>query len=152
MTCSLTSLLVFIGKEEGGDYNEKILPLHSSAAQEGMGHIQAPIPAADGSVFSYGKQYSDAVINPADQPLEFASRFNNEQDLRAQSVYAHHDATGPLRSIDTVIPMASGSMWTSSMTPDVAYPSIPTVLPSGSQVVSFDVFFQSSSWILRRNK
>lgn len=152
MTCSLTPLSVFVGEEEARGHKEKIPPLHSSAAQEGMGHLQAPIPAADGSVFSYGKQYSDPVINPADQPLEFASRFNDYQDLRTQSLYAHHETTGPLRGIDASVPMTSGSMWTPSMTPDVAYPSIPAVLPSGSQVVSFDVFFQSPSWIPHRNK
>ncbi|KAK4788300.1 hypothetical protein SAY86_019619 [Trapa natans] len=121
------------GKEEVGDYNEGILPLHSSATLEGVGHIHAPISSAEGSVFSYGKQYSDPTTNPADQPLEFASRFNSESDLRAQSAYTYHDTIGHLRSVDTAVPMASGSMWTSSMTPDVAYPSIPGVFQSGSQ-------------------
>ncbi|OWM76108.1 hypothetical protein CDL15_Pgr009754 [Punica granatum] len=122
------------GKEESRDQSEKLLHLPGSAAQEGMGHLQAPMPAADGSVVPYGNPYTDPIANPADQPLEFASRFSRDQDLLAQSVYAHQDSTGPLRGIDPVVPMVSVNTWTSSMTPDVAYPSLPVVLPSGSQV------------------
>ncbi|KAG2708162.1 hypothetical protein I3760_05G179200 [Carya illinoinensis] len=114
------------GKEDKTDQNEqsyKLLSLPNSSAQEGQHHLPMPVP------FTYGNQSADATTNLADQPLDFAPRFNRDRDQHMQSTYSHHDSVGPVRSIDP----HSINSWTPPITPGLVYPSISPDITSGAQ-------------------
>lgn len=116
------------GKEDKTDQNEqsyKLLSLPNSSAQEGQHHLPMPVP------FTYGNQSADATTNLADQPLDFAPRFNRDRDQHMQSTYSHHDSVGPVRSIDP----HSINSWTPPITPGLVYPSISPDITSGAQVL-----------------
>lgn len=86
--------------------------------------------------FMYGgNQPADSTANLADQPLDFAPRFNHDHDSHMQSSYAHHDSVGPLSGVD---PVAAGHLinnWTPPVTPGLVYPSISPDIASGAQVL-----------------
>ncbi|KAL4638946.1 hypothetical protein ACB092_03G182700 [Castanea dentata] len=118
------------GKEDTADQNQqsyKLLPPPNSSAQEGQHHVH-PLPAP----FMYGNQSADSTVNPADQPLDFAPRFNHDYDSHMQSSYAHHDSVGPVRGVD---PVAAGQLnnWNPPVTPGLVYPSISPDIASGAQ-------------------
>ncbi|ESR51535.1 hypothetical protein CICLE_v10030634mg [Citrus x clementina] len=96
------------------------------------GSLPMPIPSAqEGQPFTYGNQAADPPTVLSDQPLDFAPRFNHDQDLHMQSSYAaHHESAGTVRGIDPVAAVPSVNSWTPPVTPGVAYPPIP---PAGSQ-------------------
>ncbi|EXB82534.1 UDP-galactose:fucoside alpha-3-galactosyltransferase [Morus notabilis] len=99
------------GNNAGADQLEHSYRLLS---QEGQNHVQ-PLPA----------------MPLADQPLEFAPRFNRD-DPHIQSGYPF-DSVGPVRGMDTVATMPPMNSWTSPVAPGVSYPPIPLVMPSGPQ-------------------
>lgn len=101
------------GNNAGADQLEHSYRLLS---QEGQNHVQ-PLPA----------------MPLADQPLEFAPRFNRD-DPHIQSGYPF-DSVGPVRGMDTVSTMPPMNSWTSPVAPGVSYPPIPPVMPSGPQVL-----------------
>lgn len=76
-------------------------------------HVQLPMQAP----FASGSHSVDPAISLADQPLDFAPRFNG-----------HHDSA----TVSVVPPMNS---WTPSVAPGVGYPPISPVLASGTQVL-----------------
>lgn len=120
------------GKEDTVDQNQqsyKLLPPPNSSAQEGQHHVH-PLHAP----FMYANQSADSTVNPADQPLDFAPRFNHDYDSHLQSSYAHHDSVGPVRGVD---PVAAGQLnnWTPPITPGLVYPSISPDIASGAQVL-----------------
>ena len=70
----------------------------------------------------------DPTISLADQPLDFAPRFNRDNDLQMQPTFAHHDP-------------AAMNNWVPPVVPGVGYPPIPPVLASGPQVLILTVNF-----------
>ena len=134
------------GKEDTVDqYVEsfKSLPLQNSSVHDGQQHFQPSIPLP----YAYGNEPGPVgpVINLADQPLDFAPRFNHDHGLRAHSGFARNDSAGSTRGIDPGVPMSSLNSW-SSIAPGMVYPPIPP-MASGTQVVDlfFDFFGSRSS-------
>ncbi|XP_022956543.1 protein SON [Cucurbita moschata] len=121
------------GKEDTVDqYVEsfKSVPLQNSSVHDGQQHFQPSIPLP----YAYGNEPGPVgpVINLADQPLDFAPRFNHDQGLRAHSGFARNDSVGSTRGIDPGVPMPSLNSW-SSIAPGMVYPPIPP-MASGTQL------------------
>ena len=95
-----------------------VFPLSSSSSQER--HVQQSMHAPP---FVSGSHSVDSTISLADQPLDFAPRFNRDSDLQMQSTYNHHDSSSSMNN------------WASPVTPGVSYPSVPPNLSSGQQVL-----------------
>eukprot|EP00256_Glycine_max_P048312 XP_006602405.1 uncharacterized protein LOC100785762 isoform X2 [Glycine max] len=93
-----------------------VFPLSSSSSQER--HVQQSMHAPP---FVSGSHSVDSTISLADQPLDFAPRFNRDSDLQMQSTYNHHDSSSSMNN------------WASPVTPGVSYPSVPPNLSSGQQ-------------------
>ncbi|KAG4399702.1 hypothetical protein GLYMA_08G282400v4 [Glycine max] len=91
-------------------------PLSSSSSQEH--HVQ---PSMHAPPFASGCHSVDSAISLADQPLDFAPRFNRDSDLQMQSTYSHHDSSSSMNN------------WVSPVAPGVGYPPIPPILSSGQQ-------------------
>lgn len=109
----------------------KLVPLPNSSAQEGQLYLQPSPP----QLFTYGNQSADSSTNLADQPLDFAPRFNRDHDSQIQSSYAHHDSVGPVRAIDPVAAVHSITNWGPTITSGLVYPSISPDITSGAQVL-----------------
>lgn len=107
-----------------------------------------PMPISsthEGQPFGYGTQAAKPTTDLSDQPLEFAPRFNHEQDLHIQSTYTtHHDSAGAVRNIDPASVIPSVNSWTSPVVPGVVYPPMPPGHPSGPQVLNLDLSILSS--------
>ncbi|KAL2344390.1 hypothetical protein Fmac_005675 [Flemingia macrophylla] len=103
------------GKEAADQIQQSysVFPLSSSTSQEH--HVQ---PSMHAPPFASGSHSADSAISLADQPLDFAPRFNHDSDLQMQSTYNHHDSSTPVNN------------WAAQVTPGVAYPPI---LASGQQ-------------------
>ena len=69
------------------------------------------------------------VMPLADQPLEFATRYNHD-DPNMKSSYPYVDPVGPIRGMDTAAAAPSMNNWTA-----MPYAPIPPVPPPGSQVL-----------------
>lgn len=78
--------------------------------------------------FASGCHSVDSAISLADQPLDFAPRFNRDSDLQMQSTYSHHDSSSSMNN------------WVSPVAPGVGYPPIPPILSSGQQVLILKCF------------
>ncbi|KAK9277158.1 hypothetical protein L1049_006697 [Liquidambar formosana] len=129
------------GKEDASDQTEQLyksLPLPIMSAQEGQHHVHSSVPAVGRSVlmeqpFAYGNQSADFSTDLADQPLDFAPRFNRDHDPHMQSSYDHSDSAGRIRGMDPVAAVTSIHTWTPPVAPGVIYPPIHPGLPSGPQ-------------------
>ncbi|KAI4314388.1 hypothetical protein L6164_027302 [Bauhinia variegata] len=118
--------------KETTDQNQQpytLLPLPSSSSQGQQQHVQPSIQAS----FGLGSHPADPAISLADQPLDFAPRFNHDSEQKAHSTYVHHDSATSVPGIDPVTGVPSMSSWASPVTPGVAYPPIPPPLASGPQ-------------------
>ncbi|GMH27656.1 hypothetical protein Nepgr_029499 [Nepenthes gracilis] len=97
----------------------------------GQYHDQPPLPAASRSMltepaqFAYGNQSMEPMADPYDQPLEFAPRFNYDNNPRMQSSYPDSVASVSTESIAALPPLHP---WTPSVAPSVSYPSTLTFL------------------------
>lgn len=101
-----------------------VFPLSNSTSQER--HVQ---PSMHAPPFASGSRLSvDSAISLADQPLDFAPRFNRDTDLQMQSTYNHHDSSTSMNN------------WAAPVAPGVGYPSIPPILASGPQVLILKPF------------
>ncbi|KAL5552813.1 hypothetical protein UlMin_040214 [Ulmus minor] len=112
------------------EHSYKLLPLSNSSSQQGQHNMQLfqSLP------HSYPNQSADSTTNLADQPLEFAPKFNHDHNPHMQSSYVYHDSAGPIRGMDPVSPVPSMNSWTAPVAPGMAYPPpIPPVLTSGPQ-------------------
>ncbi|KAK7386756.1 hypothetical protein VNO78_27092 [Psophocarpus tetragonolobus] len=93
-----------------------VFPLPSSSSQER--HVQ---PSMHAQPFTSGNHSVDSTISLADQPLDFAPRFNRDSDLQMQSTYNHHDSSSSMNN------------WAAPVAPGVGYQPIPPILASGQQ-------------------
>lgn len=105
------------GTLEQSEQLHKLLPLPNSSSQEAHAHLQ-------------GLQHMPL----ADQPLDFAPRYNHDHDPHMQSSYGYHDSVAPIRGMDPGAIAPSMNSWTAPVAPGVAYPPMPPVMPSGPQV------------------
>ncbi|TKY58691.1 arginine/serine-rich protein PNISR isoform X3 [Spatholobus suberectus] len=110
------------GKEASDQIQQSysVFPLSSSSSQER--HVQ---PSMHAPPFASGSHSVDSAISLADQPLDFAPRFNRDSDLQMQSTYNHHDSSTSMNNwaAAAAAPVAPG----------VGYPPIPPILASGPQ-------------------
>ncbi|XP_059657846.1 nucleolar protein NET1 isoform X2 [Cornus florida] len=129
------------GKEESGDQNEKFyksLP-SSIASTQGQHHLQPPFPPIGRSVsmeqtrYAFGSMSAEPITDLSDQPLDFAPRFNRDNDPHLQPSYPHTDSVGPLRGVDPVASVPSVHSWTSPVAAGAVYPPVPPVHLSGQQ-------------------
>ncbi|BAT74724.1 hypothetical protein VIGAN_01245500 [Vigna angularis var. angularis] len=104
------------GKEAADQIQQSysVFPLSSSSSQER--HVQ---PSMHAPPFASGSHSVDSTISLADQPLDFAPRFNRDNDLQMQSTYSHHDSSTSMNN------------WAAQVAPGVGYPPI---LASGPQL------------------
>ncbi|XP_054808750.1 uncharacterized protein LOC129310871 [Prosopis cineraria] len=105
-----------------------LMHLSSSLSQE-QHRVQPSVQAP----FASGSHSVDPAISLADQPLDFAPRFNRDGDLQMQSTYGHHDSATSIRGIDPVSGVPSVNNWAPPVAPGVVYPPISPVLASGPQ-------------------
>ncbi|KAF7809340.1 rhamnogalacturonan II specific xylosyltransferase [Senna tora] len=120
-----------VAGKDAADKNQQsytMFHLPNSSSQEQQ-HLQPSMQAP----FASGSHSVDPAISLADQPLDFAPRFNREGDLQMQSTYGHHDSATSIRGIDPVSGVPSINSWAPPVAPGVAYPPIPPVLASGPQ-------------------
>lgn len=115
-------LLDLAGKEAADQIQQSysVFPLSSSSSQER--HVQ---PSMHAPPFASGSHSVDSAISLADQPLDFAPRFNRDNDLQMQSTYSHHDSSTSMNN------------WAAQVAPGVGYPPI---LASGPQVLILKPF------------
>lgn len=115
-------LLDLAGKEAADQIQQSysVFPLSSSSSQER--HVQ---PSMHAPPFASGSHSVDSTISLADQPLDFAPRFNRDNDLQMQSTYSHHDSSTSMNN------------WAAQVAPGVGYPPI---LASGPQVLILKPF------------
>lgn len=104
--------------------------MSNSSSQEQQ-HMQPSMQAS----FASGSHSVDPAISLADQPLDFAPRFNREGDLPMQSTYGHHDSATSIRGIDPMSGVPTINNWAPPVAPGVSYPAIPPALASGPQVM-----------------
>nr|KYP49368.1 hypothetical protein KK1_028911 [Cajanus cajan] len=106
------------GKEAADHIQQSysVFPLSSSTSQER--HVQ---PSMHTPPFASGSHSVDSAISLADQPLDFAPRFNRDSDLPMPSTYNHHDSSTSMNN------------WAAPVTHGVGYPPIPPILASGQQ-------------------
>ncbi|GAB4829246.1 hypothetical protein Ancab_018912 [Ancistrocladus abbreviatus] len=103
----------------------------------GQHHTQLSSPAISRSgqteqtQFTYGNQSVDPMVNPHDQPLEFAPRFNFDNDPKMQLSFS--DSGGPIRGTDSGAALPSLHPWTPTDATGISYPSIPPTFPSAPQ-------------------
>ncbi|MED6180704.1 hypothetical protein PIB30_012580 [Stylosanthes scabra] len=105
------------GKEAADQIQQSytMFPLPISSSQE-QRHVQPPLQAT----FAPGSNSVDPAISLADQPLDFAPRFNHDSDLQMQSTYSHHDS-------------GTSMNWAAPVAPAGGYAPIPAVHASGPQ-------------------
>ncbi|XP_021746557.1 pre-mRNA-splicing factor CWC22 homolog isoform X1 [Chenopodium quinoa] len=100
---------------------------------QGQQHGHPLLPADGRSVpmdhtrFAYGNH----AMDPMDQPLSFAPRYNHESDSKMQSGYP--DSSGPVRGTDSFTAVPSLHAWSAPVTPGISYPPITPAFPSASQ-------------------
>ncbi|KAI4328168.1 hypothetical protein L6164_020546 [Bauhinia variegata] len=119
------------GKETADQNHQSyaLMPLPSSSSQEQQQHVQPSIQAS----FALDSHSADPAISLADQPSNFAPRFDRDSDLQMQSTYVHRDSATSVRGIDSVTGVPSMPDWAPPVAHGVAYPPIPPVLASGPQ-------------------
>ncbi|KAI9111642.1 hypothetical protein K1719_017332 [Acacia pycnantha] len=102
---------------------------HLCSSSQEQHHVQPSVQAP----FASGSHSADPAISLADQPLDFAPRFNHDGELPVQSTYGHHDSAASIRGIDPVNGVPLMNNWAPPVAPGVVYPPISPVLASGPQ-------------------
>ncbi|KAK8470815.1 hypothetical protein PHAVU_003G065200 [Phaseolus vulgaris] len=130
---SYSSVADVAGKEAADQIQQSysVFPLSSSSSQER--HVQ---PSMHAPPFAPGSHSVDSAISLADQPLDFAPRFNRDNDLQMQSTYNHHDSSTSINN------------WAAQVAPGVGYPPIhasgpqldPSITTSGHVAPPFGRF------------